>query len=129
MTRISKTKVLRFFVNKENQETKINDNVNIYIPFEVNEIVVDYGVGYDSNIANLQVSSNLFKSNWNGSGIAILNSRHEANSEFYSSNKTRFYNNRPEPINGSYKFSFSDTISGTVYDETEITLLITFKKY
>ena len=127
MTRISKTKVLKFFVNQEKQETKINDNVNIYIPFEVNEIVVDYGVP-NVNLPNLQVSSNLFKSNWNGSGVAILNSR-DALADNYSSNKTRFYNNRPEPINGAYKFSFSNTMTGVIYDEDEIRLLITFKKY
>lgn len=128
MTRISKTKLLRFFVDKEKGNNTINESVNIYIPFEVNEIVVDYGIGIDS-ISNLQVSSNLFKSNWNGDGVALLNSRFLAEDEFYSSNKTRFYYNNPIPINGSYKFSFSNSFTQLNYDTVEIILLITFKKY
>ena len=126
MKQITKTKVLRFSVNHGN--TKITDTHIIYIPFEVNEIVVDYGVGLN-DITNLQVSSNLFKSNWSGNGVAVLNSRYESVSKNYSSNKTTFYYNTAQCINGSYKFSFSNTMTGDVYDEGEIILLLTFKKY
>jgi hypothetical protein len=122
---ISKTKLLKFPINQ--YTGVIDNNVTIYMPFEVDEIIVDYGIGLESSISNLQVKSNLFKTNM-GDGIAMLNSRFNLEGDYYSSNKTHFTFNASTPINGSYNFVFSNPVSGTTYDNIEFILVITFLK-
>lgn len=119
---ITKTKLLVF-------KPTDNGNATIYIPFEVDEIIIEHGslVSEDS-IPYILVQSSL----WNsvlGFQYATITTVLELVLGIYNMpNKTVFRFKNSTPINGVYKFLFLNPFDLLPIASTEeIRLLITFK--
>ena len=119
---ITKTKLLVF---------KPSDNgyATIYIPFEVDEIIVEHGSLIDTNIVGpVIVQSSLFNPLGIGSSSALITTVDLAIGLMHVSNKTHFIFKNPTPITGSYKFLFFEPFTMVETALEEVRLLITFRR-
>ena len=116
---ITKTKLLVF-------KPTDNGNATIYIPFEVDEIIIEHGsLVSENSISNIVVQSSLWNYNY-----ATINTLELSIGAYYMPNQTTFKFKNTTPINGTYKFLFLNPFDlSSIASTEEIRLIITFKKY